>query len=110
MEENQDGDMVSVRKTTGWRQYIDYRRLNSVIKKDNFPLHFIDQMIERLTGRVYYCFLDNFSEYFQIAIAPEGQEEITFTCPIWFVCLPLDTFRSLKCSISFSSVHGKYFL
>ena len=42
VEENQDGDMVPVKKTTGWRQYIDYRRLNFVIKNDHFPLPFID--------------------------------------------------------------------
>ena len=73
--------MVPVKKATGWRQCIDYRRLNSVTKKNNFPLPFIDQMIERLPGRVYYCFLDAFSGYFQIAIAPEDQKKPTFICP-----------------------------
>ncbi|XP_027151296.1 uncharacterized protein LOC113751471 [Coffea eugenioides] len=81
VEENQESDMVPVRKASGWRQCIDYRRLNSVTKNDHFPLPFIDQMIERLAGRVYYCFLDGFSDYFQIAIAPEDQEKTTFTCP-----------------------------
>ncbi|XP_027183938.1 uncharacterized protein LOC113782233 [Coffea eugenioides] len=81
VEENQEGKMVPVRKPTGWRQCIDYRRLNAVTKKDHFPLPFIDQMIERLVSRVYYCFLDGFSGYFQIAIAPEDQEKTTFTCP-----------------------------
>ena len=38
-------------------------------------------MIERLAGRVYYCFLDDFLGYFQIAIAPEDQEKTIFTCP-----------------------------
>ncbi|XP_071932871.1 uncharacterized protein [Coffea arabica] len=81
VEENQEGDMVPVRKATGWRQCIDYRRLNSVTKKDNFSLPFIDQMIERLAGCVYYCFLDDFSGYFHIAIGPEDQEKTTFTFP-----------------------------
>ncbi|XP_071906718.1 uncharacterized protein [Coffea arabica] len=81
VEENQKSEMVPVRKSTGWRQCIDYRRLNAVTKKDHFPLPFIDQMIERLAGRVYYCFLDGFSGDFQIAIAPENQEKTTFTCP-----------------------------
>ncbi|XP_027174318.1 uncharacterized protein LOC113773921 [Coffea eugenioides] len=81
VEANQTGELVSVRKPTGWRQCIDYRRLNAVTKKDHFPLPFIDQMVERLAGRAYYCFLDGFSGYFQIAIAPEDQEKTTFTCP-----------------------------
>ncbi|GKA00539.1 reverse transcriptase domain-containing protein [Tanacetum coccineum] len=39
------------------------------------------RMLERLTGNEYYCFLDGFSGYFQIPIAPEDQEKTTFTCP-----------------------------
>ncbi|XP_071929727.1 uncharacterized protein [Coffea arabica] len=81
VEANQTGELVPVRKPTGWRQCIDYRRLNAVTKKDHFPLPFIDQMVERLAGKAYYCFLDGFSGYFQIAIAPEDQEKTTFTCP-----------------------------
>nr|XP_027116756.1 uncharacterized protein LOC113734391 [Coffea arabica] len=61
VEENQEGEIVPVRKPTGWRQCIDYRRQNAVTKKDHFSLSFIDQMLERLSGRVYYCFLDDFS-------------------------------------------------
>nr|GEV21173.1 reverse transcriptase domain-containing protein [Tanacetum cinerariifolium] len=49
--------------------------------KDHFPLPFMDQMLERLAGNEYYCFLDGFSEYFQIPIDPRDQEKTTFTCP-----------------------------
>ena len=38
-------------------------------------------MLDRLAGREYYCFLDGYSGYNQIAIAPEDQEKTTFTCP-----------------------------
>ena len=38
-------------------------------------------MLERLAGHSYYCFLDGYLGYFQIAIAPEDQEKTTFTCP-----------------------------
>ena len=38
-------------------------------------------MLERLAGRDSYYFLDGYSGYFQIAIAPEDQEKTTFTCP-----------------------------
>ncbi|GJU95395.1 reverse transcriptase domain-containing protein [Tanacetum coccineum] len=38
-------------------------------------------MLERLSGNEYYCFLDGFSGFFQISIAPEDQEMTTFTCP-----------------------------
>ena len=38
-------------------------------------------MLDRLAGHEYYCFLDGYSEYNQIAIALEDQEKTTFTCP-----------------------------
>ncbi|GJY27822.1 reverse transcriptase domain-containing protein [Tanacetum coccineum] len=41
----------------------------------------MDQMLERLAGNEYYCFLDGFSGYFQIPIDPNDQEKTTFTCP-----------------------------
>ena len=38
-------------------------------------------MLERLAGHAYYYFLDGYSGYYQIPIAPEDQEKTTFTCP-----------------------------
>ncbi|GJS74840.1 reverse transcriptase domain-containing protein [Tanacetum coccineum] len=60
---------------------IDYHKLNDATRKDHFPLPFIDQMLERLYGNEYYCFLDGFSGFFKIPISPEDQEKTTFTCP-----------------------------
>nr|GEW62694.1 DNA-directed DNA polymerase [Tanacetum cinerariifolium] len=42
---------------------IDYRKLNDATRKDHFPLPFMDQMLERLAGNEYYCFLDGFSVF-----------------------------------------------
>jgi len=78
---NEEDELVPTRITTGWRVCIDYRRLNKETRKDHFPLTFIDQILERLAGHNYYCFLDGYSGYNQIAIAPEDQEKTTFTCP-----------------------------
>ncbi|GJW49991.1 hypothetical protein Tco_0091342 [Tanacetum coccineum] len=61
---------------------IDYENLmNPPEKEPHFPLPFMDQMLERLAGNEYYCFLDGFSGYFQIPIDPKDQEKTTFTCP-----------------------------
>ncbi|RVW77671.1 hypothetical protein CK203_053400 [Vitis vinifera] len=40
---------------------------------------FIDQVLERVSGHPFYCFLDGYSGYFQIEIAVEDQEKTTFT-------------------------------
>ncbi|GJZ31012.1 reverse transcriptase domain-containing protein [Tanacetum coccineum] len=79
--ENEDNELIPTRLVTGWRVCIDYRKLNDATRKDHFPLPFMDQMLERLAGNEYYCFLDGFSRYFQIPIDPQDQEKTTFTCP-----------------------------
>ncbi|GJR93968.1 reverse transcriptase domain-containing protein [Tanacetum coccineum] len=79
--ENEQNELIPTRLVTGWRVCIDYRKLNEATRKDHFPLPFMDQMLERLAGNEYYCFLDGFSGYFQIPIDPNDQEKTTFTCP-----------------------------
>ncbi|RDY02515.1 hypothetical protein CR513_13986, partial [Mucuna pruriens] len=56
-------------------------RLNQATRKDHFPLPFLDQVLEKLAGKSHYCFLDGYSGYKQIHIAPEDQYKTTFTCP-----------------------------
>jgi hypothetical protein len=50
-------------------------------RKYHFPLPFMDQILERVAGHEFYCFLDGYSGYNQIEIALEDQEKTTFTCP-----------------------------
>nr|GEU90005.1 reverse transcriptase domain-containing protein [Tanacetum cinerariifolium] len=79
--ENENNELIPTRLVTGWRVYIEYRKLNDVTRKDHFLLLFMDQMLERLVGNEFYCFLDGFYSYFQIPIDPQDQEKTTFTCP-----------------------------
>ncbi|CAN6691821.1 unnamed protein product [Malus baccata var. baccata] len=78
---NAEDELVPTRIQTGWKVCIDYRKLNNTTRKDHFPLPFIDQMLERLAGHSFYCFLDCYLGYNQIVIAPDDQEKSTFTCP-----------------------------
>ncbi|GJR53661.1 reverse transcriptase domain-containing protein [Tanacetum coccineum] len=78
---NKNYELVPTRTVTGWRVCIDYRKINEATIKDHFPLPFMDQMLERLAGNKYFCFLDGFSGYFQISIDPMDQEKTTLTCP-----------------------------
>ena len=72
---------IPTRIVIGWRVCIDYRKLNIATIKDHYLLPFIDQMLEKLVGHPHYCFLDGYSRYNQIALAPEDQGKTTFTCP-----------------------------
>ncbi|CAM8926445.1 unnamed protein product [Rhodiola kirilowii] len=101
IEEDAEGKMVTTRVKNGWRMCIDYRKLNVVTRKDHFPLPFIDQMLDRLAGKPYFCFLDGFSGYNQIPIAPEDQEKTTFTCPF-------GTFAFRRMSFSLCNAPGTF--
>ena len=78
---NEKGEEMPTRLTIGRRVCIDYRRLNEVTRNDHFPLPFMDQLLERVSGHPFYCFLDGYSGYFQIMIAADDQDNTTFTYP-----------------------------
>ena len=60
---NDNNEFIPTRIVTGWRVYMDYRKLNKATRNDHFPLPFIDQMLDRLVRYSYYCFLDGYSGY-----------------------------------------------
>ncbi|CAM8981890.1 unnamed protein product [Rhodiola kirilowii] len=73
-------------------------------------------MLDRLAGKPYFCFLDGFSGYNQISIAPEDQEKTTFTFPFgsfafrrmsFGLCNAPDTFQRVVTSI-FSDMIGTF--
>ena len=77
----ENNTLLHSRIATGWRICIDYRKLNKATRKYHFPLPFLDQMLDRLAGHEYYCFLNGYSSHNQITISPEDQEKTIFTCP-----------------------------
>ena len=68
---NEHNELIPTRIISGLRVCIDYRKLNAGTRKDHFPLPFVDQMLERVAGHEFYCFLDGYSGYNQIEIALE---------------------------------------
>ena len=84
---NEKGEELSTRLTTGWRVCIDYRRLNEVTRKDHFPFPFIDQLLERVSGHPFYCFLDGYSGYFSNRDYTRGSGKDYLYLSIWHVFL-----------------------
>nr|GEV06733.1 reverse transcriptase domain-containing protein [Tanacetum cinerariifolium] len=102
---NENNELIPTRLVIRWRVCIDYRKLNDATRRDHFPLPFMDQMLERLVGNEFYCFLDGFSGYFQIPINLPDQEKTTFTYPYgtftyrripFGLCNALGTFKRLE--------------
>jgi len=55
---NKNDELIPTHISSGWRIYVDYRKLNLSTRKDHFPLPLMDQMLECLASKSFYCFLD----------------------------------------------------
>nr|GEZ12970.1 DNA-directed DNA polymerase [Tanacetum cinerariifolium] len=99
--ENENNELIPTRLVMRWRICIDYRKLNDATCKDHFPLPYMDQMLERLAGNEFYCFLDGFSGYFQGPINPQDQKKATFTCPY-------ETFASRRIPFGLCNAPGTF--
>ena len=60
---NENNELIPNRTITKWRVCMDYRILNKATRNDQFILLFIDQILNRLGRKEYYCFLDRYSSY-----------------------------------------------
>jgi hypothetical protein len=61
---DENNELIPQKVVVGYRMCIDFR----VTKKDHYPLPFLDQMLERLSKKTYFCFFDGYSSYSQIAV------------------------------------------
>jgi hypothetical protein len=61
---------------------MEFHDLNHAYPKDNFPMPFIDQIIDDCVGHESLSFMDSFSGYNQIQIHPVDQYKTTFTTPL----------------------------
>nr|GEZ08721.1 reverse transcriptase domain-containing protein [Tanacetum cinerariifolium] len=74
---NDENELVPTRLVTRWRVCIDYRKLNEATRKDHFALPFMDQMLERLSGNEYYCFLDGRKDHFSLPFMDQMLERLS---------------------------------
>lgn len=72
--------VVLVRKKDGEVRFcIDYRALNSITKKDVYPLPRIDETLDALGGARFFTTLDLRAGYWQIKVAEEDKDKTAFT-------------------------------
>jgi len=74
------------------RMCVDYRYLNRASPKDDFPLPHIDILVDNTTKFSLFLFMDGFSGYNQIKMAPEDIENTTFITPWGTFCYKVMSF------------------
>lgn len=66
-------------KEKKWRVVIDYRKLNNQIQDDKFPLPNITEILDSLSGAVYFTHLDLYQGFFQTKLAQQSRPYTAFT-------------------------------
>ena len=80
-------NVVPVPKKDGKvRMCVDFRDLNKASPKDDFPLPHIDVLVDNTAGHALLSFMDGFSGYNQIKMAPEDMEKTSFITPWGTYC------------------------
>ncbi|PIN04144.1 DNA-directed DNA polymerase [Handroanthus impetiginosus] len=54
MVHNMHNELIPTKTVAGWTVCMDYIKLNKATRKDHFPLPFIDQMLDRLAGKMSF--------------------------------------------------------
>ncbi|GMP81904.1 hypothetical protein CsSME_00036449 [Camellia sinensis var. sinensis] len=74
--------VLVIKKNGQIRVCVDFRDLNKFCPKDEFPLSNIDTLINSAAGHHMFSFMDGFSDYNQIKMAPEDAPKMAFRTPI----------------------------
>ena len=72
--------IILVRKRDGSTRFcIDYRKVNSVTRKDAYPLPRLDDILDTLGGSKWFSTLDLKSGYWQVEVDSSSREKTAFT-------------------------------
>ena len=84
---------------------VDFRHLNVCMKKDSYPLPWIQEALESMAGSAHFSSMDFKSGFWQIKMAPGSQQYTAFmvgnlgfyvfTCMLFRLCNALVTFQHL---------------
>ena len=101
--------MMVKKSTDKWWICIDYIDLNKACPKDSFPLPNIDQLVDATVGHQLLSFMDAFSRYNQIRMAPEDEEKMAFVTNKGLYCYKVMPFGLKNAGATFQRLVNKFF-
>ncbi|XP_019081056.1 RNA-directed DNA polymerase homolog [Vitis vinifera] len=103
-------NVVVVPKKGGkWRVCVDYTNLNDAYPKASFPLSRIDQIVDATSGHEMLSFLDAFSRYHQIPMAPGNEEKTAFITLYGLYCYRVMPFGLKNAGATYQRLMTKIF-
>ena len=103
-------NVVLVKKANDkWRMCVDYTDLNAACPKDPYPLPSIDQLIDATAGHLMLSFMDAFSGYNQIKMAPEDCEKTAFITHRGVYSYKVMPFRLINAGATYQRMMNKIF-
>ena len=95
-------NVVLVSKKDGKvKMCVDFRGLNKANSKDDLPLPHIDILVDNMAGHALLSFMDGFSGYNQIKMAPEDMKKTSFITPWGTYCYKVMPFGLKNASVTY---------
>ena len=111
-------NVVPVPKKDGnVRMCLNFRDLNKACPKDDFSLPHIDVLVDNIAGSALMSFMDGFSRYNQIKMAPKDATKTTFTteCEIYcYTVMPFGlkntgaTYQGMATALLHDMMHNEF--
>ena len=100
-----------VKKANGkWKMCVDFTDLNKACPKDNYPLQWIDTLVDLTARHQLLSFMDAFSGYNQIIMEEADQEKTSFITSQRLFCYKVMSFGLKNARATYQRLMNKMFI